>query len=161
QLGNDEVMDPHLFRVPLEPKLSAPVFKVPHQLLLLGIYRDDRLTLLEEASDLLVDMLKLSIAIRMRRAFQSLGVCLQAIAYLVQQLSHQTVADRVTTPAQFLGQFAHALASPAQRRLWVATAQRLDQVLQIPPQRRVLFGGALASPAGFADSSAGRQRGIA
>ena len=64
-----------------------------------------------------MDMLKLSIAIRMRRAFQSLGVGLQTIAYLVQQLSHQTVADPVTTPAQFLGQFAHALASPAQRRL--------------------------------------------
>src|ERR1700674_4165331 len=80
QLGNDEVMHPLLFRVPLEPKLSAPVFKVPHQLLLLGIHRDDRLTLLQEASDLLVDMLKLSIAIRMRRAFQGLGVCLQAIA---------------------------------------------------------------------------------
>src|ERR1700746_3214337 len=29
--------------------------------------------------------------------------------------------------AQFLGQFSHALASPAQRRLRVATAQRLDQ----------------------------------
>jgi hypothetical protein len=29
--------------------------------------------------------------------FQSLGVCLQAIAQLVQQLGHQTVADAVTT----------------------------------------------------------------
>src|SRR5580692_11501126 len=29
QLGNDEVMHPHLFRVPLEPKLLASVFKVP------------------------------------------------------------------------------------------------------------------------------------
>src|SRR5258707_9530646 len=83
-------------------------------------------------------MLKLSIAIRMRRAFQSLGVCLQAIAQLVQQLGYQTVADAVTTTAQFLGQFAHALASPAQRRLRVTTAQRLDQPLQIPHQRRVL-----------------------
>src|SRR5246127_2376125 len=113
QLGNDEVMYPHLLRVSLEPKLSAPVFEVPHQLLLLGIHRDDRLTLPQEASDLAVDMLKLSIAIRMRRAFQSLGVCLQAIAQLVQQLGHQTVADAVTTTAQFLGQFAHAFASPA------------------------------------------------
>src|SRR5208282_1529959 len=101
QLGNDEVMYPHLLRVSLEPKLSAPV---PHQLLLLGIHRDDRLTLPQEVSDLAVDMLKLSIAIRMRRAFQSLGVCLQAIAQLVQQFGHQTVADAVTTSAQFLGQ---------------------------------------------------------
>src|ERR1700722_10018566 len=76
-------------------------------------------------------------------------------------LPPESAVDSVTLPAQFLGQFAHALASPAQRRLWITTAQRLDQVLQIPPQRRVLFGGALASPAGFADSSAGRQRGIA
>src|SRR3982074_130208 len=75
QLGNDEVMYPHLLRVSLEPKLSTPVFEVPHQLLLLSIDRDDRLTLPQEASDLAVDMLKL-----MRRAFQSLGVCLQAIA---------------------------------------------------------------------------------
>src|SRR5271165_5717231 len=79
QLGNDEVMYPHLLRVSLEPKLSPPVFEVPHQLFLLGIHRDDRLTLPQEASDLAVDMLKLSVPIRMRRAFQSLGVCLQAI----------------------------------------------------------------------------------
>ncbi len=122
QLGNDEVMDPHRLRVSLESKLSAPVFEVPHQLLLLSIDRDDRLTLPQEASDLAVDMLKLSIAIRMRRAFQSLGICLQAIAQLVQQLGHQTVADAVTTTAQLLGQFAHALASPAQRRLRVTPA---------------------------------------
>src|SRR5580700_2763891 len=63
QLGNDEVMDPDLFRIPLGPLLSASVFKVPHLLFLLGIHRDDRLTLLQEASDLLVDMFKLSIAI--------------------------------------------------------------------------------------------------
>src|ERR1700692_3884554 len=79
QLGNDEVMYPHLLRVPLGPNLSAPVFEVPHQLLLLGIHRDDRLTLPQEAPDLAVNMFKLSIAIRVRRAFQSLGVCLQAI----------------------------------------------------------------------------------
>src|SRR5580700_11678788 len=156
-----KVMYPHLLRGSLEPKLSAPVFEVPHQLLLLGIHRDDRLTLPQEASDLAVDMFKLSIAIRMRRAFQSLGVCLPAIAQLVQQLGHQTVADAVTTTAQFLGQSAHALASPAQRRLRVTTAQRLDQLLQIPHQRRVLFHRALASSAGFADSSAGRHWGIA
>src|SRR5271165_1887403 len=155
-------MYPHLLRVSLEPKLSPPVFEVPHQLFLLGIHRDDRLTQPQEASDLAVDMLKLSVPIRMRRAFQSLGVCLQAIAQLVQQLGHQTVADAVTTTAQaqFLGQFAHALASPAQRRLRVTTAQRLDQLLQIPHQRRVLFRRALASSAGFADSSAGRHRGL-
>src|SRR4029077_19646885 len=93
-------------------------------------------TLPQEASNLAVDMLKLSIAIRMRRAFQSLGVCLQAIAQLVQQLGHQTVADAVTTTAQFLGQSAPALASPAQRRFWVTTAQRLDQPLQIPGHSR-------------------------
>src|ERR1700740_2229924 len=92
-------MYPPLLRVSLEPKLSAPVFEVPHQLLLLGIHRDDRLTLPQEASDLAVDMLKLSIAIRMRRAFQSLGVCLQAIAQLMQQLGNQTVADAVTPTA--------------------------------------------------------------
>ena len=71
QLGNDEVMHPHLFRLPLEPKLSASVFKVPQQLLLLGIHQDDRLTLLKEAWDLLVDVLKLSIAIRMRSQMRS------------------------------------------------------------------------------------------
>ena len=80
QFGDDEVMNPHLLRIPLGPKLSASVLEVPYQLLLLGIDRDDWLTLLEEASDLAVDMLKLSIAIRMRGAFQSLGVCLKAIA---------------------------------------------------------------------------------
>jgi hypothetical protein len=37
----------------------------------------------------------------------------------------------------------------------------LDHVVEMHDQGRVLFGGALASPAGFADSSAGRRRGIA
>src|SRR5258705_5020007 len=131
QLGNDEVVDPHRLRISLESKLSTAVFEVSHQLLLLSIDRDDRLTLPQEASDFAVDMLKLSIAIRMRRAFQSLGVCLQAIAQLVQQLRHQTLADAVTATAQLLGQFAHALASPPQRRLGVTPAQRLDQRLQL------------------------------
>jgi hypothetical protein len=44
-------------------------------------------------------MFKLSIAIRMRRAFQSLGICLQAITQLVQQLGHQAVVDAVTATA--------------------------------------------------------------
>jgi hypothetical protein len=63
----------------------------------------DQLTLPQEASDLAVDMLKLGIAIWTRRAFQSLRVCLQAIAQFVQQLGHQTVTDAVTATAQFLG----------------------------------------------------------
>ena len=53
-------MNPNLLRIALGPKLSASVREVPHQLLLLGIHRDDWLTLLEEAPDLAVDMLKLS-----------------------------------------------------------------------------------------------------
>ena len=77
----------------------------------------------------------------------------------VEQDATLTVASAVTAMAQFLGQFAHALASPAQRRLRVTTAQRLNQPLQVPHQRRVLFYRALASSAGFADSSAGRHWG--
>ena len=69
QLGNDEVVDPHRLRISLESKLSTAVFEVSHQLILLSIDRDDRLSLPQEASDLAVDMLKVSIAIRMRRAF--------------------------------------------------------------------------------------------
>ncbi len=82
----------------------------------------------------------------------SLAVGLQAVAKLRQQLSDQSMTHLVSPIHQFIGQFAQALASPAERGFWIAPAQRLDQLFQIRYQGLVLKGGLFASATGSPDT---------
>ena len=45
-----------------------------------------------------MNILKLSIPVRMLLAFQSLGVGLQTLSHLMEKLSHLAVADLVALP---------------------------------------------------------------
>jgi hypothetical protein len=67
------------------------------------------------------------------------------------------VADLVSELAQFLGQTAQTLASPAQRRHRIAARVGLDQGVQVVEQTGGRLGQRLASPAGPADPI-GRRR---
>src|ERR1017187_10559023 len=70
-------------REPFPDSLSAatpaPVFEISHQFLLLGINRDHRLIESDVAPDFAIDVLELSIAVRMRVSFLGLPVGLQAV----------------------------------------------------------------------------------
>jgi hypothetical protein len=97
------------------------------------------------ALDLAVEVFKLRIPIGMTGAFLGLAVGLQAVTQIVQQLRYHPVTGLVAHPPQFGRQLANTLASPAQRRFWIPSSQRLDQLLQVTFQRPVLRHRLLAS----------------
>jgi hypothetical protein len=74
-----------------------------------------------------------------------LGVGLQAEAEPVPQLAHQRAADPMALGLKRVGKPAQALASPAQRPLWIAARGRLDQSLQIAHQVGISRDGRLAA----------------
>ena len=67
-----------LDRVALGPPLTARVGELAHQLLLLGVDRDRRLTRCDRGAHPLVDQAKLQIAVGMLVAFEGLAIGLQA-----------------------------------------------------------------------------------
>src|SRR5208283_4984975 len=75
-------------------------------------------------------ILKLGVAIRMRRAFLDLAVGLQAVAQLLQQVRNHAVCYGMVLPLKFLRQLACALTRPAQGRFWVPSGNRIDQSIQ-------------------------------
>jgi len=146
--GDDEIVHAHSLRRPFRAPLSTGILEVPHQLLLLGVHRDDRLTPLLSAVNLVVEVVELRVSIGVLGPLPRLAVRLQRIALLHQQLGHQSGADGVPHGLQFGRQLARALRRPAQRCVGQARRRRLQQRGQIRQQRRVFVGGALApSPA--------------
>ena len=93
----------------------------------------------QEPFDAGVDIHKLGVAVGMRRPFASLAIGLQAVSHLAQQRGHGPRPHRMISLRQFFGQTPGALASPAERRLGVATYPRLQQRLQSRQQPRVGF----------------------
>ena len=144
-------MHPHRFGFALRTQFSATVLEVADQFLLLGIHRNDRLPSALEGLHLRIDVLELGVPIRVRRPLAGLAVGLQAVAQLFQQICHQFVADLVALVVEFVSQFTHALAGPAQWRFRIATTQRFNQLLQVVQQGRVLGDRPLAPAAGAAD----------
>jgi hypothetical protein len=109
--------------------------------------------------DLPVEVRKLGVAIRVGAAFERLAVGLQAVAQLPQQLGDQLMADPMPPRPQLGRQLAHALAGPAQRGLRITARGRLDQPLQIRPQRRVGVHRPLPASAGPSHPLRGRPHG--
>src|ERR1035438_7023819 len=148
-----EIMDEGLLRLSLRLPLLAAVAVVSHQFLLLGVDGDDRQALLQELLDLRMDILKLSIPIRMPTAFQRLGVGLQTISHLMEKFGHLAVADAIPLPPEFRGKLARALRGPAQERFRVTPSQRLHQLFQGPGQFGMMKGERLTTPSPIAASS--------
>jgi hypothetical protein len=139
---------------------SASVVVLPDQFLLLGVHRDDRLARGEEAPAGPVDVPELGIAVGVLLPFQGLGVGLQAVAEVVEQLPDEAVADRESLLDQGLGQVTGALASPPQRGHRIAAGLRGDQAIQGLQDRGVLVAEALAASPEAPDTTAGEERGI-
>jgi hypothetical protein len=108
--------------------------EISDQLFLLRIHRDHRLAETLELSHFVVKILELSIPIRMMAALTRLAVGLKAITEPIEQTGYRLVAGGMTLVLQFLRQFANALASPPQRRLWITASHRLQKLLQIHQQ---------------------------
>src|SRR3974377_1536483 len=71
----------------------------------------------------------------------------------MEQFGHQGTAPLVPLLLQRLGQSAHALAGPPQRRLRIPPRRRFDQRLEIRAQARVLDNRGLASRPGSPNPS--------
>jgi len=80
-----------LLRDPRWP-LAPAILELAHQLLLLRVHRDDWLRALLKAFDRRVDVLELSIPIRMVRSFFRLAFALQAVAGRVEQSPYRSRA---------------------------------------------------------------------
>ncbi len=93
--------------------LLAFVLIVAEDLLFLRVNRDHRLLCSQRFADLIVDVLKLSIAIRMAAPLVGLPIALKAVAHLSQQLRHLFMADRMALGREFHGEHSGALARPA------------------------------------------------
>jgi hypothetical protein len=114
EFRDDEVIDPHRFRLPLRLPLPPGILEVPDQFLLLGIHRDDRLSGLQGGLDLGVDVLELGVPIRMALPLEGLAVSLETIARPVEEFGDHAMAGGVPHPLQLLGQLADTLAGPPQ-----------------------------------------------
>jgi hypothetical protein len=86
-----------------------------------------------------------------------LGVCLETVAEVMEQLADDAMADAEAAPGQGLGQLACALAGPPQRRHRIAPCLGGDQLLQGGEDRRALVTDLLAAPAGSADLTGGQR----
>jgi hypothetical protein len=71
---DDKVMNAHRFGLTFGTERTARVFKVPDQLLFLGIHRDSGLTGASELFDKRIDMLELRVAIRMLATLPRFGI---------------------------------------------------------------------------------------
>jgi len=153
QLLIEEIVDADFFRLALRVPFLAWIPEVAHQFLLFRVHRDHRLATLLKAHGLSVDVLKLSIAVRMLIAFPRLAVGLQAVARFVQQPRHRAITDAMTPTTQLVRQLTSTLTGPTQRRFRIAARQRFHQRFQGGHQRRIrcyqLFSSATRLPQPF------------
>jgi hypothetical protein len=80
QFGGLEVVDAHGFRITFRAQLAPAVLEIANQLNLLCINRNGRLPVIVEPFDLIVDVFKQRVSVRMGRTFARLAVCMQAEA---------------------------------------------------------------------------------
>jgi len=97
--------------------------------------------------DLLVDMLKLRIAVGMGTAFLRFPVGLEAIMQVLEQPSDGVVAHLVALWREGRGEMTGACAGPKQRRLRIPTRRRLQQGLQSLEKARVTLRHSSPPPA--------------
>lgn len=98
---------------------SRPGFlKFPTCSFFLGAHRDDRLSPTLKAPHLAIEILELSIPVRMMTAFTGLAIGLQAVAQPIQESGYRPVAGGMALALQLLGQLANAFARPTKTALW-------------------------------------------
>ena len=158
EFGNDEVMHPDRRRLPFWPQLTAAIFEVADKLLLLRIDRDYRLPGRLECLHLGVDMLELSVAIRVIGAFARLAVGLQAEVEALQQAADQLLTGDETPLGQRRGEMALAQADPPQGGLGITADRRLHHFIQRVQDPWLRLGRSLLSAAPAANPFAAPHR---
>src|SRR6266481_3240094 len=92
-LLDDKVMNPHRLRLAFGTECTSCVFKISDIFLFFGVHGYGRLTIRLKLFDERVDLLKLSVTIRMLAALACFGVRLQAETHLAQQASNNLTQE--------------------------------------------------------------------
>src|SRR4030095_2256039 len=156
----DKVMDAHQLGHSLRPPFPPALFEIADQFFLLGIDRDNGLRAPLESLHLGIDIFELSVAIRMRGTFFGLAVGLQTVVELLEQVGDLLVPNLKALLLQFCRQFPDALTVPAQRRLWIATARRVDYRVERCQQRGLVMNERFATATGPANATSRQQRAV-
>ena len=147
-------------RIALRTPGPPPVLEVADQFLLLGVHRNDRLALSLGPSDLVVEIVKLGVPIRVLGAFFRLAIRLQRVAELVQQSVDEARTHRMAQGLQLDRQLADALRRPSQGAVVRRPGgDRFEQGIEVRQQRHVGVDAPLAAAA-RPTHTAGVQRGV-
>ena len=126
----------------------------------LSAVENDRLALGLGPSDLVVEVVKLGVPIRVLRAFFRLAIRLQRVAELVQQSVDEARTHRMAQGLQLDRQLADALRRPSQGAVVRRPGgDRLEQGVEVRQQRHVGVDAPLAAAA-RPTHTAGVQRGV-
>ncbi len=136
--------DFHLFRLSLRPPFTPAILEFAYQLSSLCRRRSPG-RLSQILLSLAIDVLKLSVAIRMTCSFQRLAVALKAISQNVEEVCHNAMTYLVPHLLQVPSQTPKPLGGPPHRRLRISTLCWIDELLQILFQGRVDIDRLLAA----------------
>ena len=123
-------MHPHRLGLSCRLPLTPAVLEIPDQFLLLRIHRKPRLAPVLKVLTLLIQILKLRVAVRMRRPFARLLEPLQAVVQLSpQDLTDGLGTDLPSLPLEFGADLPPAFGGPFQRPHRIAPRRRIDDRL--------------------------------
>src|SRR5665647_674521 len=154
-----EIMHVHLNRMPFWLPFLPGIPVVSHLFLLLGVDRDDRPASTQERLALALDVPKLSIPIGMLFSFFGLGIALQTVVQVMQQLGNRHMAHGMPLGRQQESQLAGTLTSPPERGHGITPSVRVDQGFQGLNQLGIMLSQRLASGTGMPYSLHG-ERGL-
>src|ERR1019366_3346486 len=153
QFWDYEIVNTNLLRLSFGTKFATAILEIADQFLLLCVHRDHRVSLRLERFHCFANVLKLRIPVGVQASLNRLLIGLETVAHFLQQVGYKLVAGPMPHILKFFGKFAHALASPQQRRLRIASCSRLDKGLQTALQFRVFISGALAPTSFFTNTA--------
>src|SRR5208337_2383431 len=139
RFGRSKIMNLHVFRLSFRLPFLATILEISHQLFLLGVHRNDRLVAFQKFLHPAIDILKLSVSIRMTCPLKSLRIRLQTVIQSMQQIRHRHVADGIPFPPKLLRQLPRAFAGPPQGRPRITPGYRINQRFQFLKNLRMIF----------------------
>ena len=136
------------------------VLQVSNDLLLFRVDADHGLARAQVLHDLRVQMGELGVTVGVLGALVLLGVGLQAVAHLVQELADGDVADRISLAGELAGKCSGRLGRPSERAHGVAPALRLDQLVEGQQQAGLGVDGLRPARTGSSHASSHLDAGV-
>src|SRR5258708_18347747 len=129
-----EVIRVHLSRFAFRTPRPSRILKITHPLFLLGVDRQDWLSLADEISDPCIDGAKLFISVRGSAALFVFGVPLNRVAQGTQFPMHGSLAHRMPLATQLFGNAIRRFTRPLQRTHGIPCRGLFHDLLQGPLQ---------------------------